>query len=92
MQANNWKQRTKQLGKQKPRSSHPYPIKQVFYSRPKQSIFREYLRLKMLSAFITQCVAAQQCPIRQLADQRHRQLVPLVLEPPSPQTTNTSIR
>ena len=45
MQANNWKQRTKQLGK-KPRSLHPYPIKQVFYSRPKQSIFRGYLRLR----------------------------------------------
>lgn len=33
MQANNWKQRTKQLGNKKPRSLHPYPIKQVFYSR-----------------------------------------------------------
>ena len=91
MQANSWKQRTQQLGK-KPRSLHPYPIKQVFYSRPKQSIFRGHLRLKMLSAFIIQCVAAQQCLIRQLVNQRHRQLVPLVLEPPSPQTTNTSIR
>lgn len=46
MQANNWKQRTQQLGKKKPRSLHPYPIKQVFYSRSKQSIFRGYLRLR----------------------------------------------
>ena len=40
MQANNWEQRTKQLGNKKPRSLHPYPIKQVFYSRPKAIYFQ----------------------------------------------------
>ena len=57
MQANNWKQRTQQLGK-KPRSLHPYPIKQVFYSRPKQSIFRGYLRLRCFQPYHL----ARSCP------------------------------
>ncbi|CDG65612.1 hypothetical protein MBMB1_1766 [Methanobacterium sp. MB1] len=34
-----WKPRTKQLGSKEPRSSHPSPIKQVFYSYPKSCLF-----------------------------------------------------
>ena len=50
-------------------------------------IFTEYLRLRCFQPLLSQCVAAQQCLIRQLVDQRHRRLVPLVLEPPSAQAT-----
>lgn len=61
MQAGSWKQRTKQLGIQKLLETHiPTPSnKSSTHTLIKQSIFREYLRLKMLSAFIT---IARSCP------------------------------
>ncbi len=39
MQIGRWKPQTKQLDPKRPRSSHPSPIKQVFYPCPKNAAY-----------------------------------------------------
>ena len=91
MQADNWKQRTQQLGKKNLEAYIPTPSNKSSTHVLSNLFSGDTSGLDAFSLYHL----ARSCPAmpyQTTGRPERRQLVPLVLEPPSPQTTNTSIR